>query len=767
MLRHRGVALLIIGLITALFGYRVSRLKIATDFVSFYPPGHPFIQTYNEYRSMFGSANVLVTAVEVKEGDIYNWETIQKISRITTKMLTIKGCNPSQLISITHPKLKNVEVTGYGIVMEPMIHAGIARTELGAQQVKRNVYSNEGVRGFFVSPDDKAAAIFAGFWEEGAHPNDLYAKMMAIKAEEEDGNHRIYFTGYPGLYAYIYSLAPQVYRVLGLTLLVMVALLFYFFRTWQGVVFPMLSAALSAVWGLGFASMMGYSLDPLILVVPLIITARTISHSVQCLARYDEEYFLLGDKREAIIRGYGELFIPASLSIATDALGLLLISVATIPLMRHLGFFCSFWILTIVVSVPTLTPVLLSLVSPPKKDKLEREVRGKVYQRIGQLLLKPSQGRARYAILAILVFVLGVGGWYARQLKVGDTEAGASILFAHHPYNEAFRFFNNNFVGATQLVILVEGKEEAAIKHYETLKAMEDFQIYMETRGGAGGTLTFNNMIKRVFRMFHEGNPKWEMLPTNPKHLGQVGFIIRNSASPGEMDQWLDETWTNATITCFYKNYNNDLIKSCVARAREFIDSHPVDRVNFRMAGGLLGILYAVNEEVEYSYWVSLVVVFAACFLLCSATYRSLSAGLILIIPLAVSQIISEVFMLFYGIDLNINSLPVASIAVGIGIDYGIYLMSRIAEEYSKTRDYQESNLRAVMTTGKGVIFTATMMIAGVVFWVFVDLKFQSEMGLLLGLLMLLNMVNSVVFVPSLVSLFKPRFILRIADAQQ
>jgi predicted RND superfamily exporter protein len=168
---------------------------------------------------------------------------------------------------------------------------------------------------------------------------------------------------------------------------------------------------------------------------------------------------------------------------------------------------------------------------------------------------------------------------------------------------------------------------------------------------------------------------------------------------------------------------------------------------------------------VEYSYWVSLIVVFAAVFLLCVITFRSIMAGLILIIPLAISQIISEVFMLFYGIDLNINSLPVAAIAVGIGIDYGIYLMARIAEEYGKSGDYHKSNLRAVETTGKAIIFTATTLIAGVVFWVFVNLKFQSEMGLLLGLLMLLNMVNALVFIPSLVALFKPGFVVRIADA--
>jgi len=381
LLRHRFKVLFLIVLTTVFFGYRASQLKIATDFVSFYPPGHPFIKVYNEYRNMFGSANVLVTAVEVKEGDIYNWETLGKIDRITSEMLTIKGSNPAQLISITHPKLKNVEVTGYGIVMQPMIHSGMKRDETGLRQVKQNIYGNEGVRGFYVSPDDKSAAIFAGFWEEGGSPQNLYAKMQEIKKRESDANHIIHFTGYPALYAYIYSLAPQIYLVLCITFFVITGLLYYFFRTWQGVVFPLVSAAMSAVWGLGFASILGYPLDPLVLVVPLIITARAISHAVQCMSRYNEEFLRLDDKNEAIIKGYGELFTPATLSIITDGLGLLLISVATIPLMRQLGFFCSFWIITIVVSVPTLSPILLSLVRPPPAENPGKIHSGRLLQK--------------------------------------------------------------------------------------------------------------------------------------------------------------------------------------------------------------------------------------------------------------------------------------------------------------------------------------------------------------------------------------------------
>ena len=760
ILKHKYKMLSLIALVTVFFGYHLSKLMIATDFISFYPPRHPYIQLYNDYREMFGSANVLMCAVEVKEGNIYNWETIGKIDRITQEMLTIKGSNPTQLISLTHPKLKDVKVTSWGIAISPMLGPGISRDDVGLKKLKSAVYNNPGVRGFYVSIDDKTAAIYAGFWEEGVNPLKLYQRLKTLKEKETDENHNIYFCGYPALYSYIYHLAPQVYIVLVMTLVVLAALLFYYFRTWQGVVLPCLSAALSAVWGLGFASLLGYSLDPLILVVPLIITARAISHSVQCMARYHEEYLRLEDKENAIIKGYGELFTPATLSIATDAIGVLMIAVATIPLMRHLGFFASFWILTIVVSVPTLSPILLSLpfIKPPDKEVLAREQQGKIYNRIAALLFKPSIGAGRYVVLALIVIILVVGGNYARHLKVGDTEAGAAILFPDHPYNTSFRFFNKNFVGATQMVIIAEGKEPSAIKNYDALRSMEDFQYFMEEEGGASGTQTFNNMIKGIYRMFHEGHPKWTILPEKPRDLGQIGYLIRNNAAPGEMDQWVDADWDNATITCFFKDYNNEVIKKAISKAKEFIAENSSDSIRYRLAGGMMGILAAVNEEVEYSYWVSMLVVFSAVLLLCMLTFRSIMAGFVLIIPLAISQILSEVFMYAKGIDLNINSLPVAAIAVGIGIDYGIYLVSRIAEGYEQTGDYNRANRIALETTGKAIIFTATTLVAGVIFWVFLDLRFQAEMGLLLGLLMILNMVAALVIIPTLIPVFKPKF---------
>lgn len=705
---------------------------------------------------MFGSANVLVCAVEVKEGDIYNWETIDKIDRITRRLLVLSGSNPTQLVSLTHPRLKDVKVTGWGIKIQPLINDSISRNELGLKNIRYAVHTNEGIIGFYVSEDEKKAAIYAGFWEEGVNPINLYEEIQEIQKIEGNENTNIHFTGYPALYAYVYHLAPQIYYVFIGTFIILILLLYLYFRSLSGVLLPMISAGVSGIWGLGFISLLGYSLDPLILVVPVVITARAVSHSVQCLARYNEER-MHHDHLKAIVKGYGELFAPATLAIITDAIGLLLISVSTIPLMRYLGIFASFWIITIVVTVPTLTPILLSYFKTPIAPTNKSGCIKSIYSHIGAWLVSPSYGKARYAVIFIALMILVIGPFFAIKLKPGNTEAGEALLYASHPYNKSFDFFNRNFVGATQLVVVVEGKTENAIRDYETLNSMASFQRYMETEGKAGGTLAFNNFIMRIYRMFHEGYPKWEMIPKDQTVLRQISQLILINSNPGEMNRFVSEDWKDATITCFYKEFNNELIKNVLSTAGKYIENNSTENADFRLAGGFMGIMAAVNEEVEFSYWVSLIVVFLTVFALCTITFKSIAAGFCLIIPLAISQIVSELFMLAKGIDLNFNSLPVAAIAAGIGIDYGIYLLARIKEETKSTDNLKAAISEAVQTTGAAIIFTATTIIGGVILWIFVDLKFQSEMGMLIALLMLLNMVCALIIIPSMAMTFKPK----------
>ncbi|TMA40088.1 MAG: hypothetical protein E6J83_14230 [Deltaproteobacteria bacterium] len=699
----------------------------------------------------------------------------------------------------------------------------------------------------------------------------MWAKIQDIVRRESDENTKIYVTGIPILFAYFMEIMPQMTGVLGASIVMILLILWVEFRSWQGVVIPAFSGLLSAIWGLGFGGLWGLSLDPLVLVIPLLISARAHSHSVQSMERYHEEYRRLGDKNQAIVKSYTEIYAPAMVSLLADGLAILTLLVARIPIIQKLAILCSFWIISIFVSVVTLHPIILSFTPPPSEETagqgiLERFMAwmilvavawlfylyaviptwpvqvllavavaglgfdllldrrlpgyawlgtamshatdafgrffGALYEAIERGLVWLAGGWRRGAMAVCLLSLLAVGLYFQHLLKVGDTTPGAALLYPDHPYNVAFAKVNEKFLGASQLIIIAEGKayctaggkpcagdhctvcypEEAgacgtetceqrqgAIKDAETLNRLDLFGRYMAERPEVGGTVTAATLLKKIFRTFHEADPKWEMLPTRNDHVSQLFFLLTSGTRRGEMDRFFDMNYTNATITVFYRDYTHETIENSIARAKQYIREHEgeASAVRYRLAGGLIGILAAVNEEVEWSYRVNLILILVVVFLLSYATYVSVIGALIVMLPSLVAQPLSEAVMYLLGIDMNINSLPVAAVGIGIGIDYGYYVLSRIVEELVAGEGFDVAVRRMFETTGKTVLFTGVSLTASIIFWVFFPMKFQAQMALLLVLLLGFHLMGALMFIPPMVSLLKPRFAIKYAEERQ
>ena len=180
--------------------------------------------------------------------------------------------------------------------------------------------------------------------------------------------------------------------------------------------------------------------------------------------------------------------------------------------------------------------------------------------------------------------------------------------------------------------------------------------------------------------------------------------------------------------------------------------------VQFVLAGGVLGTLAAVNEEVERSHLANISLILVVIFLLHSATYRSIPSGAIILLQLSTATLLSLAFMAVRGVGLNINTLPVQAVGVGIGVDYAIYIVDRIRQEVANTDgDIDEAIRRAIRTTGMAVTFTATTVVGGIFFWTFSNLRFQAEMARLLTVLMAINMLGAITIVPAFYSILRPR----------
>jgi hypothetical protein len=241
-------------------------------------------------------------------------------------------------------------------------------------------------------------------------------------------------------------------------------------------------------------------------------------------------------------------------------------------------------------------------------------------------------------------------------------------------------------------------------------------------------------------------------------------YIFITGGDPGDFDQYADFEYRNASLIVHYKVKTGDIIREAIAKTKDFFEPYQnkLDGFKFSLAGGVIGTMAAINEVVGYYSALARYLIYLIIFLFCSITYRSFVAGIILVIPVAIADFLSVAYMAAKNIGLNINTLPVASVGVGIGLDYGVYVLSRIREEYQNLHDLDAAILVGVTTSGKAVAFTATTLIGGVIFWYFIsDLRFQGEMGFLLAFLMFFNMLGAIFLIPTLVAAIKPKFIYR------
>ncbi|MGH7820328.1 MAG: MMPL family transporter, partial [Candidatus Binatia bacterium] len=217
----------------------------------------------------------------------------------------------------------------------------------------------------------------------------------------------------------------------------------------------------------------------------------------------------------------------------------------------------------------------------------------------------------------------------------------------------------------------------------------------------------------------------------------------------------------------FYcRNHRGETVRRIIDRAREFIAAHPMENAQFRLAGGLVGVTAGANEEILTNDILMNGLSFGTIFLIVLFTYRSAGAALLMIVSLIVANGVVNAYIGLKGFGINLQSLPVVTVGVGFGIDYGLYIVSRTVEEYRVSQRLDDAVCRALATAGKAVSFTAVALSIATLLWAFSSVRFNSEMGILLAIWMIVSFLASVTLLPALLVLLRPRFIVREAAAE-
>jgi predicted RND superfamily exporter protein len=768
-MRRRVLSFVILMLITAFFAVGMQRVDIRTIFSDLFPKNHPFVQTFKDHPN-FGNPLTVTLMVKVKSGDIYNPETLDKIWRLSRDIDLAPAVDHDQILSIATEKARYSEATPFGIDSRPLMGDRAPQTAEEMREFKNRVNKAPYVQTFLISPDETATMVTATFIERLLDYGETSDYVQALAERERDDNHEIYVAGAPILTGWVYTYQGEMLAIFGVTLAALFLSLILYMRNIPGVVTPLFVSVVAAIWGFGFVGWIGDPIEPLIMVVPLLLVARSFSHCVQFIERYYEIYDETGDRDKSAEMALRVLMAPGALGIVTDATGLFLIAIAPIPVMERFALFCGFWALILVPANLFLSPILLSYFPEPKnvKSLLGKEEGAKFHGAVVNLLQKISLlsfGRGARFTATTFAIVIALCFYIFPQIRVGNPVEGSNLLWEESDYNTAVRAINKNFPGLMTLEIVFEGKDEniRTVKRAKTVEVMNEIQRRLEaSEFPPTATLSFADYLPEANRLYQGGNPKWAPLDYDDFAVNAAAGALLLGASSKAFSHVSDFELKNGTVSLWFKDNKQETVDRALEAAREVIDDVGRDFPEFkiRLATGAIALQQSVNDTVDLYQWFILAALNAVILLTCSLAYGSILAGILLLIPVNLSNLMLGSVMVLMGIGLDVNTLPIAAIGIGVGIDYGIYLLSRICEEYNGDDDYGAAIQTAVMTTGKAIFFTASIVLISILPWYFLSgLKFLADMGLLLVLVMLINMVVALIGVPLLVYLLRPAFV--------
>lgn len=758
--------LAVIVAITLFFAVRLGDIRVYTDFADLLPQGHPYIKLHNEIRDTFGGANGIIISVEVEEGDIFTNDTLARIERLTQGADSLPSVNHNLVTSLTHRTSRKIWLSESGDVKSEPFFDSLKGTysdeELNA--MRGDVIASPAVYGLLVSPDLKAALIKAQLNEGAIDYERVFSELQAMREKEAAEGVKIHATGHPVLVGWTYSYLNQIMMIFVLTVAIMIILLVAYFRRLYGILIPLAGILISSTWGLGFVSLLGYNLDPLTLVVPFLIAARGLSHGIQIVERYYQELPTSETGREAAQRTFESLFRPGSLGVISDGIGIFLISLGSIPINTKLAYYGSLWALSVIFSVLITVPLILSMLPKPKYEEKANPL-GDTLSLYAKVL---SNRVAGFIVLLVAVGALGFGGLVATRVQIGEAEPGSPLLYRDHDYNVSSKAVNDEFPGSEEMYVIAHTDEEGGLKRPEYLAAIADLQRYMMTDPALGGSKGLPDLIVRVNRLLHNNDPRWLRAPEDPGYTGGLMFAyMASSPIPGALKEFTNPATTDANIILYYKDHQGSTIRRATHMLKTWINdpAHQIEGLEFRMAGGIVGVTAAGNEAAYQTNLMVIPLVFALIFVFVTMFYKSLHAGFIMLSAMVFATTLSYGYMGLVGIGINVNTVPIIAIGVGVGIDYSIYMMDRIREEFLKFDSIPKAVERALSTTGLAICFTALTLICGVIMWVlFSDMRFQADAAKLLIVMLIFNAVAALAIVPAWISSIRPNFILRPAD---
>lgn len=741
LLKYRVPILTVVMVLTVYFGWHAAHVEIKADTDSLLPNREREMKRYEE--NGIPQNDYLVIGVERD-----NLFDLEFLSILEGSIEDLKG--EDGVISITTPFNQTAfEKKGaFFTLVNSTDSGGAPRDEEELALFKARITRSALSKGIVISHDETMFLILLEY--DIIEDFSRFMLDVEISLEPLREVSRIYISGNPPfeVSAKGYLLRDiSIFLSLGIILILVV---YYFgFKSKRSIFLPVLVIVIGAVWTIGFMSLMGFAISIVSIVVPPLVLTLGSSYSIHILNSYFR--FTQEGSRDKlwISRAVSSVSSTIILASVTTVVGFLSLLVTSLNQMREFALASSFGILTCSILSMTVLPCTLSFMRNPKTHQTSGIHEGF----ITRIIKRFSRKIIRHRFVIVVIFFLIPVVFVLTYPHIRINTDYASYYPEDDPVITDLHHLVTKMKGFSELTLLFTSDEENRFLDLETLEKLNRLEEELQKNDYVSSTRSFNTFVREA-QFVTRGNRDF------PQSKGPILFLSRalntfrerDEASKELIDGFVNDDYSRFNLTFRYYDYETglamgeDVVPRMMAEISAIAEEHLPRGVSYEIAGPRLFYQDLYNQLTK-DLALSTFTAFVLIFIVASYTFRSFTYGLFSLIPMMAGVLLNFIIMVATGIPLDLTTVMVSCVSIGIGVDDSIHFLLHYK---------RDGSLRHTMEiTGRPIVLTSLSIIAGLILLIFSTFRPIGYFGILISIALLNTTIGCLIFLPSFISIWE------------
>jgi uncharacterized protein len=701
----------------------------------------PVFQTYERFRMEFGGQRTLMIALQSDR--LFTAEGLSFLRRVTDDIKRVEMVERVNSLATANVvrSLPDGGLEVQALLDEPLDTPG------APDRARQKALDDSLLRGDLVSSDGTVTAILVSFDEDRI--DDVRGRVIdrihqIVDRSRPEGMQSFYNGSLEISETYNRITLANTLKLTPPILILTIGAIFLMFRSWRITGLLVVAILISAVWTMGLFVWMGFTYNILASMLPPLILILAVADDVHIVQHFNHELRETGSKEHAFKSSVQHLFVPLFGASGTTALGLLSLATSNVVAVRSFGIGAATGVMVDFVMSLVFVPTLLMLLKPEAGVAPQE-----------RYLVGPMQAVARFSIrhatpvLFATTLIMGLSAAGMTWLRVDTNHV--NFFADDHPLHQSADLIDRDLSGIYNFSILFEGNPDS-MKSPDTLRRMEELRTRVQKLPFVRKVVSLAEYVKRVNRELHDGDKSAEVLPESQEAVAQELFVFELSDDGrAELARIVASDYSQAHMSVRLASMSSDLVFEQINRAeQEAVAAFAGSGIKITVTGSgrIFSTLdhYLVVSQLS-SFATAFVTVFAVIFIV----FRSWRFGLLGIIANALPVCAVLGLMGWLGISLNVATVMVASVALGVVDDDTIHFIGRFRREAAGGATTSQAIELATMHEGRASLTTAIINSLGYGIMIFSAYKPTAWFGGLLALTMVVAFLAEVFVVPAVI----------------